>query len=59
VQHSKKENAMNCTHRMWDDPGGPLCTRTDTHDADASGGHVYEARDGSFTNASESIDGMD
>jgi hypothetical protein len=53
VQHSKKENAMNCTHRMWDDPGGPLCTRTDTHDADASGGHVYEARDGSFTNASE------
>jgi hypothetical protein len=42
---------MNCTHHMWDDPTGPLCTRSDTHDTDAAGGHVYESRDGSFTNS--------
>jgi hypothetical protein len=52
VQHSKEgEIIMNCTHHMWDDPAGPLCTRSDTHDTDAPGGHVYESRDGSFTNS--------
>ena len=50
---------MNCTHHMWDDPNGPLCTRSDTHDADAPGGHVYESRDGSFTNRNESTSTSD
>lgn len=45
---------MNCTHHMWDEPTGPICTRSDPHDVGASGGHVYESRDGSCTNPSES-----
>jgi hypothetical protein len=58
VQHSTKgEIIMNCSHHMWDDPTGPLCTRSDTHDTNAPGGHVYESRDGSFTNKSELTDG--
>jgi predicted outer membrane repeat protein len=44
---------MNCTHHMWDDPAGPVCTRSDLHDEAESGGHVYESRDGSFTNQNE------
>lgn len=55
MQHSKvnKGIAMNCTHHMWDEPNGPQCTRSDAHDPAASGGHVYESRDGSCTNPSE------
>jgi hypothetical protein len=50
---------MNCTHHMWDDPTGPLCTRSDIHETDAPGGHVYESRDGSFTNKSELTEASD
>ncbi len=45
---------MNCTHHMWEDPTGTLCTRSDAHDETAAGGHVYESGDGSCTNPSES-----
>jgi len=44
---------MNCTHHMWDDPSGAVCSRGDSHDEEASGGHVYESRDGSCTNPTE------
>ncbi|HEX6249074.1 MAG TPA: hypothetical protein VFZ64_14475 [Nocardioidaceae bacterium] len=44
---------MNCSHHMWEDPAGPQCTRTDTHDEVAAGGHTYESRDGSCTNPAE------
>jgi hypothetical protein len=44
---------MNCTHHMWDEPAAPQCTRSDAHDPSAAGGHVYESRDGSCTNPSE------
>jgi hypothetical protein len=44
---------MNCSHHMWDDPAGPRCTRDDSHDEAAPGGHVYESRDGSCTNPLE------
>lgn len=44
---------MTCTHHLWDDPSGPVCTRSDNHDRAAAGGHVYESRDGSCTNATE------
>lgn len=46
---------MNCTHHMWEDPTGALCTRSDTHDETAAGGHVYESGDGSCTNPSETV----
>lgn len=46
---------MNCTHRMWEDPAGALCTRSDLHDEAAVGGHVYESGDGSFTNPTETV----
>lgn len=42
-----------CSHHLWEDPSGPLCTRGDAHDEAAAGGHVYESRDGSCTNAFE------
>lgn len=32
---------MTCTHRLWDQPDSPTCTRTDAHDADGKGGHTY------------------
>lgn len=44
---------MNCQHRMWGDPSGPVCIRRDQHEANAAGGHVYETRDGSWTNPAE------
>lgn len=47
---------MNCSHHMWDEPTGPRCTRSDLHDETASGGHVYESCDGSFTNPSEMLE---
>lgn len=47
---------MNCSHHMWDDPTGPRCTRPDAHDERASGGHIYESRDGSCTNPSEVVE---
>lgn len=46
---------MDCTHHMWDDTTGPVCTRSDLHDPTAAGGHVYESCDGSFTNPTESV----
>lgn len=45
---------MNCSHHMWDEPSAPRCTRADAHDEHATGGHVYESRDGSCTNPDES-----
>lgn len=45
---------MNCTHHMWDEPNGSVCSRNDAHDPAATGGHVYESRDGSCTNPPES-----
>lgn len=44
---------MNCSHHLWEDPTGSCCTRTDPHDQASQGGHVYESRDGSCTNADE------
>lgn len=44
---------MNCSHHMWDEPTGARCTRSDSHDEAAAGGHVYESNDGSCTNPSE------
>lgn len=49
---------MNCNHHMWDEVSGSLCTRRDAHDTAASGGHVYESRDGSCTNPSEVSDAV-
>ena len=47
---------MNCSHHLWDDPAGARCTRRDDHDEGATGGHVYESRDGSCTNPSEAAE---
>ena len=38
---------------------GPLCARSDAHDAGASGSHIYESRHGSCTNLSEVFDTED
>jgi hypothetical protein len=46
---------MNCSHHMWEDPAGALCTRSDLHDEAADGGHVYESGDGSCVNPTETV----
>lgn len=46
---------MNCSHHMWEDPQGALCTRSDCHDEAADGGHVYVSGDGSCINPTETV----
>lgn len=37
--------ARRCTHRLWDDPAGLPCTRTDPHHT----GHTYTPNRGTET----------
>jgi len=53
LEERQGRTRMNCSHHMWDDPTGLRCTRGDAHDEEAAGGHIYESRDGSFTNSAE------